>query len=407
MKLLNKIAVLGMLASAITLEAAPRHDKVEYIQYENTYFKEIEKSIEDFENPKTETKKRLFATTDGLNLPKSLDEFTKIWHNAPISQGNTGTCWSFASTSYLENEVYRLYKKQYKFSEMYTVYNEYLEKAKEFIKTRGKSGFMQGSQNDGPIDIWKKYGCMPREVYTGLKPGQVHYGHEKMFDEMNSYLENVKKNHAWNEDDVLTTLKNIMNDYMGEPPTEFTYNGKKFTPTSFLRDEVKINPDDYVMIISLMQSPYYTKMHYDVVDNWRHKTDNYNVPLDVFMDALKKSVKAGYPVSIGGDVSEAGYLPLKDCAIIPTFDIPSEYIDENARQFRFDNGTTGDDHAINIVGYTEKDGVTWYLIKDSGSGARNGNAKGYYFYHEDYVKLKMINYMIHKDAVKDILSRFK
>lgn len=61
MKLLNKIAVLGMLASAITLEAAPRHDKVEYIQYENTYFKEIEKSIEDFENPKTETKKKTFC----------------------------------------------------------------------------------------------------------------------------------------------------------------------------------------------------------------------------------------------------------------------------------------------------------------------------------------------------------
>ena len=82
-----------------------------------------------------------------------------------------------------------------------------------------------------------------------------------------------------------------------------------------------------------------------------------------------------------------------------------EYIDENARQFRFSNHSTTDDHGIHIVGYMEKDGKDWYLIKDSGSGSRNGRNPGYYFYNEDYVKLKIMNIMLPKDFAKKVLGR--
>lgn len=58
------------------------------------------------------------------------------------------------------------------------------------------------------------------------------------------------------------------------------------------------------------------------------------------------------------------------------------------------------------MGYKEKDGVTWFLIKDSGAGSRNTGDLGFYFYHEDYVKLKIMDFMVHKDAVKDLLDKF-
>jgi len=116
-------------------------------------------------------------------------------------------------------------------------------------------------------------------------------------------------------------------------------------------------------------------------------------------------------MSIGGDVSESGFSRETQCALVPTYDIPSEFIDENARQFRFSNKTTTDDHGMHLVGYLEKDGKDWYLIKDSSSGSRNNDQNapefGYYFFHEDYVKLKMMGFTIHKDAVKDILKKFK
>ena len=125
------------------------------------------------------------------------------------------------------------------------------------------------------------------------------------------------------------------------------------------------------------------------------------------MGIIKSGLKSGYSFSIGGDVSESGYSPFHDAAMVPTYDIPSEYIDDHARQFRFSNGATTDDHAIHLVGYKDTKNGTWFLIKDSGSASRNGKNKGYYFYHEDYVKLKTMTYTVHKDAAKDILKKFK
>jgi bleomycin hydrolase len=129
------------------------------------------------------------------------------------------------------------------------------------------------------------------------------------------------------------------------------------------------------------------------------------------METLKKVVRSGYTVSIGGDVSEPGFDRKTQCAVVPDFDIPSAYINDDARQFRFSNETTTDDHGLHLVGYLEKDGKDWYLIKDSGSGSRNNDLAagefGYYFFSDDYIKLKMMDFMVHKDAVKDLLEKFK
>jgi bleomycin hydrolase len=156
-----------------------------------------------------------------------------------------------------------------------------------------------------------------------------------------------------------------------------------------------------------MEKPYYEKAEYEVPDNWWHNKDYFNVPLDLFMSSLKKAIRDGYTMEIFGDVSEPGIESHAKVAMIPTFDIPSEYIDESARQMRFSNGTTGDDHGIHLVGYENKNGKDWFLIKDSGSGSFNVGDKGYYFFHEDYVKLKILGFLIHKDAVKDLLVKFK
>jgi bleomycin hydrolase len=153
-----------------------------------------------------------------------------------------------------------------------------------------------------------------------------------------------------------------------------------------------------------MQQPYYKFVEYEVSDNWWHSKEYFNIPLDEFMTILKDAVKKGYTVAIGGDVSEAGIDSWNKVAMIPTFDIPSQYIDENARQFRFSNQTTTDDHGIHLVGMTTKNGKDWYLIKDSGAGSKNVEPKGYYFYNDDYVKLKMMNYTIHKDALPSSLK---
>ncbi len=374
--------------------------------YKNEFLEEIKKASKDFFDEKTETKKVFKVDFTGLDLPKSKDEFTHFWHNEPLSQGNTGTCWTFSTTSFFESEVYRINKRKVKLSENFTVYWEYVEKARRFVKERGNSNFAEGSEANAVRRMWRMYGIVPEEAYASKMPGQKYHDHSKLIDEMNVFLKSVKERNAWNEDEVLATIKSILNYYIGVPPTKFTYEGKEYTSKEFLTKVVNLNLDDYVDVISLMQEPYYKKIIYDVPDNWWHDDNYYNVPLDEYMSIIKNAIRKGYTLSIGGDVSEPGIDLNYKVAMIPSFDIPSEYIDEHARQFRFSNGTTGDDHGIHLVGCMNKNGKDWYLIKDSGSGSFNIGDKGYYFYSEDYVKLKIIDFMVHKDAVGDLLRKF-
>jgi len=391
-----------------SLFAQDEKNKGIFVEEKDGFYKnEILKSIDEFKEPVKEKKKSFKLDFTGMDLPKSIDEFTSYWFNDPVSQGRTGTCWCFSSTSFFESEVYRLHKKKVKLSEKYTVYWEYIEKARRYIKERGDSAFEEGSEANAVPRIWKMYGIVPAEVYTGMMPGQKFHDDVTMHKEMKAYLENIKSTHAWSEDEAIKVIKSILNHYMGEPPAEFTFEGKKYSPNQFLNEYLKLKLDDYVDILSYMQKPYYEKVEYEVPDNWWHSDIYYNVPLDVFMDALKNAIRNGYTMAIGGDVSEAGYDSWHKVGVIPTFDIPSEYIDESARQFRFSNGTTTDDHGIHLVGYLEKDGVDWYLIKDSGAGSRNTGDEGFYFYHEDYVKLKIMDFLVHKDAVENVLKKFK
>lgn len=402
--------------SFVTLPmAAQPHDKATFRNsepgfYQNSILRD-DRELNNMVAP-VATKRYFVTDQSGLDLPNKIDFYkNQFWHNSPISQGNTGTCWCFSTTSFLESEAYRLHKVQVKVSETYTVYWEYVEKARRYVQERGNSLFDEGSEANAVTRIWKKYGVVPAEAYTGLLNGRKYHNHEAMMAEMKSYLESIKSTSAWDEERALSTIKSIMNHYMGIPPAEVTVNGKRMTPAEYLKNVVQVNPDDYVDILSYEQEPFYKQVEYKVPDNWWHNTDYYNVPLEVFISALKNAVRGGYSMSIGGDVTEAGLDRKTQCAIIPDFDIPSANINDDARQFRFSNNTTTDDHGMHLVGYFVKDGKDWYLIKDSSAGSRNNDpgAKefGYYFFSEDYVKLKMMDFMVHKDAVKDILQKVK
>jgi bleomycin hydrolase len=413
LKLIQTTIISGLIF-IIPLNAQNK-DKAVFITakpgfYQNTILKD-EKDVNEKLAPPVERK---IFTVDltGYNFPAKVELYTnKQWHNPPVSQGNTNTCWCFSTTSFLESEVYRINKIKVRLSEMYTVYWEYVEKARRFVEKRGDSDFNEGSEANAVTRIWKKYGIVPESDYTGLPGERKFHNHEPMIKEMKNYLESVKLSSAWDEEVVISTIKSIMKHYMGEPPLEISVAGKKMNPLQYLHDVLRIDPDEYVDILSYELEPFYEYVEYKVPDNWWHSTDYCNVPLDLFMDALKKAIQNGFTVSIGGDVSEPGFDRNSQCAIVPDFDIPSANINDDARQFRFTNQTTTDDHGMHLVGSTKREGKEWFLIKDSGSGSTNNDPAapefGYYFFSEDYVKLKMMDFTVHRDAVKDLLTKIK
>lgn len=401
---MNKITSILLLISSTTLA----QDKGRFENYSNSFYGKIIRESKIYDQVENETDRSFKMDLNNKKIPESIDEFNIVVSEQPISQGNTGTCWCFSTTSFYESEIQRITGKKINLSELYPVYFEYIEKAREYINTRGKSHLGEGSETNAVQRMMKIYGIVPIEAYEGKPSDQPYHNHEKMFSEINTYLRNCKETNFWDEQAIIANIKSILNYYMGTPPNSFTYAGRTYTPKSFLKDVTKLEPNDYVDFMSLLQKPYWSQEEYKVPDNWWRSDEYYNIPLDEFMTAIKNAIKNGYSMSIGGDVSESGYSSTHDVAMIPSYDIPSRYIDENARQFRFSNGTTTDDHAIHLIGYKiDTNDEWWFLIKDSGSGSRNGKFPGYYFYHEDFVKLKMMTFTIHKDAVTKTLAKFK
>jgi bleomycin hydrolase len=400
-----RILLVIVLALPLLLPAQDKNrDKGIFVEPKNPFWEAIRKATEEYGKKAPEPQKAFVVDLSGYAAPTSLEGFQTVWHNPPTSQGNTNTCWCFSTTSMFESEVNRLTGKKVRISEAYTVYCEYLERTKRFIRERGNSAVAEGSEANAVTRDWKLYGCVPWDVYSGLQPGQKFPDHSRIIAEVASYLDHVRASNAWNEDEALQTVRSILNHYLGVPPEKFTVEGREYTPSTYLRDYLKINPDDYVDVLSYMQQPFGRQVEYQVPDNWWHNKDYYNVPLETFMKILKNALGRGISVSLGGDVSEPGKNADKKVFMIPTFDIPSAYIDDSARQFRFSNGTTTDDHGIHLIGYKEGPGGTWYLIKDSGSSSFNHDPKGYYFLTEDYIRLKMMDFMVHKDAVKGFID---
>ncbi len=393
-----------ILSAAVLASFAQNTVKGTYKNHEPGFYEnEIKADI----SPQKEHSPHLYFAADlsEITYPTDPEEYAQYWHFPPLSQGSTGTCWCFATISFLESEIYRISGQEIKLSEMYIVYWEYVERARAFVEKRGDIYFAQGSEATSVPRIMKKYGIVPAESYPGLPKGKKFHNHSRMVKEMSDYLNSIKENNAWNTVMVVSTIRDILDKYMGVPPQEVYFNDEYFTPKTFISRVLHIRTDDYFSFMSTMSETYNEKAELKEPDNWWHCDDYYNVGIDDFMLVIDAALDSSYTVCICGDVSEPGYDKWVEVGMIPDFDIPSEYINESAREMRLKNATTTDDHCIHIVGVLEDDGERWYMIKDSGAGGFDGPNKGYRFLHEDYVRLKMMNIMVYKEAGRPVLDK--
>ena len=407
MKTPSLLLICGALLAALPGSAQDPHDKVVFEIKKDAKLDGIRAEVR--KKPEAPGKKVMWVDFSAVGAPKAVAEFQTLWHQPSVCQGLSGMCWCFCTTSFLESEVHRLTKRELRFSVLHSVYWEYVEKAKGFVKSRGKSVLGEGSQGAAVLRAWRNHGVVPATAYTGLKDGAKDYDHQStVFREIKAYLEGVKTAGAWSEEQVVATVRAILDHHLGTPPATVQVEGKALTPREYLEKVVRLNPDDYVEFVSFLDKPFWQKTEYEVPDNWWHGEEYINLPLADFMAAFKGAVRKGFSMAIAADMSEPGYsIGAPGVAVVPSWDIPSTHIDAAARQFRFGNGTTTDDHGLHVVGYTQKNGKDWYLVKDSWSSSWNNDHPGYYFFHEDYVKLKVLGFMVHKDAVKELLVKVK
>ncbi|MCF7832096.1 MAG: peptidase C1 [Candidatus Marinimicrobia bacterium] len=360
---------------------------------ENKITEEIRDAVKD------EQEYTLFASVEGIEVPTSIDVFQAFFHFPPKHQGLTSSCWAHTGISFIETEVQRLQGKEIKLSVMQIVYCDYLEKAKYYIETRGEKDLRRGSEVAGVFRIAEEYGLIPEANYAG-NPTAEGFDTGLLHDELRAYLDHVYENNFWDEEIAMTAIRAILDKHLGKIPETFAYRGKDYTPESFYKKVLKFEPKKYTAIQSTLAFPFHEYTEFPFPDNWWHGKEYYNLPVEEFYQAIVKAIKNGYSVPIGGDTSEPGFNRYAGIAFIPTADIPLEYIDQDAREYRINNETTGDDHAIHIVGYVQINGVDWFLIKDSSRTAYQSSHPGYYYFRGDYIKLKMLNAVVPTDFIK-------
>lgn len=356
------------------------------------------------------------AFTISTNEAVSPYTFTTIKNNAAGAtedQCKTGTCWSFATISFLESEIIRKVGKAVDLSEMFNVRINYSRKLDSYIRYQGKQQLGPGGLSHDAIYVMKYYGLVPESAFTGFLAGQKEYDHSSLDAIMEAVAKGVLDNKL-NEkgNDWKLSVEGILDANVGKIPTAFDYDGKKYTPTTF-RDAMGLNADDYITITSFTHHPFYTQFVLEVPDNWA-KGSCYNVPLADMQTILDNAIDNGYTIAWDADVSEKGFSFQEGVAVLPEANLTKEELWKNVvkektvtqenRQEAFDQFKTTDDHLMHITGKAkDQNGAIFYMTKNSW-GAEN-QYKGYQYISTPYFQMKTVGIMVHKDAVPAALKK--
>ncbi len=342
-------------------------------------------------------------------------------------QYKTGTCWSFSTISLLESELLRMGKGEFDLSEMFIVYQNYLRKAKRYVRMHGKNNFAPGGEANDVVDVISLHGIVPEEIYSGLKVDSEKHIHSEMDKVLQEYVDaiitnpNNKLSDVWEEG-----FKKVLESYLGEIPPAFDYQGTSYTPNSF-QELLGIHLDDYVMITSFLHIPFYSSSILEIPDNWSWE-ESYNVPLVELEQIVDSAIYNGYTVAWAGDISEDGFNFKKGLAVAPEIlyssfsekqeekwsqktdeekediifnikkPLPELKVNQENRQKAFDNYLTTDDHGMHIVGMAkDKGNKKYYYVKNSWGTENPYN--GYMFVSNAYFKYKTISIMLHKNAI--------
>ncbi len=362
-------------------------------------------------------------SSNAQDITDSTYRFTTVKDIAVTSvknQHNTGTCWSFSTLSMFESELLRMGKGEFDLSEMFIANKAYQLKAEKFINTNGFSHYSQGGEPNDVACVMSKFGIVPQLVYTGLQNGDTVYDHTEIESSSKAFVESINKQStvslSWKK-----ALSGILDAYLGVIPSTFEYKGKKYTPESFAQN-LGINFDDYVMLTSYSNHPWYQPFVLEISDNWS-AASSYNLPLNELVEVAQNAINKGYTFTWAADVSEKTFMWSKGVAIWSrkpykysndscvvgraTMPILEQQVSDSARLTAYEQRFTTDDHGMHVMGLAkDQQGKIFFKVKNS--WGTDNPQKGFIYVSEPYFRMKTMSIFVHKDAIPSgIRNRLK
>jgi bleomycin hydrolase len=341
-----------------------------------------------------------FQAFSAQNNEDKFEVILELEHLPVLDQGSTGTCWSFATTSFLESEILRKGYPKTDLSEIYFVYYAFLNKADNYLKADGQASFSQGGQAHDVIDVLKEHGMVTYDAFEGKKVNGS-YLHRPLSGKLKKELDKLIKIEDEIDIEKNRSFNGILKKHLGKVPRRFKSTNSSYKPNKF-PEKFEIHPDNYIELTSYNHHPFYKPYVLDVRDNWS-KSNYYNIPVDELMEVILHSLKNGYTVCWDGDTSEKTFQHKQGLA-----DLPKKLkgkVDQQLRQKTFENGETTDDHLMHIVGLSKNNsGENCFYTKNSW-GVNSNDFGGYLHMTEDYVRLKTIAILVHKNAIPDNIRK--
>lgn len=349
-------------------------------------------------------------------------------------QYRSGTCWSFATTSFVESELLKTGQDTLDLSEMFFVNYAYRQKAEKYVRLHGNANFGPGGQAHDVLNVIKTYGFAPEQAYTGLIIGETKHNHAELDKVLKSYLDAVIANEGGKLSQVWpNAYLALLSAYLSPTPEKISIKNKEISPEQFAK-ETGFNASDYIELTSYTHHPYYTQFDLEIPDNWSHDL-YYNIPMEEMVQVMNYAFEKGYTVCWDGDVSDKGFSHTNGVAIVPeketknmdgtertrweklsereknaelyNFKTPGteKQITAEMRQEAFNNYQATDDHLMHMTGMVkDQNGTIYYKTKNSWASGSNKYG-GYLNISESYFRLNTISIMVNRNAIPQTIKK--
>lgn len=380
-------------------------------------------------------------------------------------QKNSGRCWLFAFLNIIRFKMIQKYNllPSFEFSQNYLFFYDKLEKANYYLNfilenysvdletltyntdTIKTIHMLQNLTDDGGqwnvfVNLIEKYGIIPKsnmdEDFHSANSKELEMFYDDFLRKCGHKIKTTSKNELEKNkhkilDEMLAQCYKILVLFLGEPPTKITWeyyeknknNDKNqslkaksianISPLDFYKKYVPYNARDKVCLINYpcKQSPFYklynVEMTFNIVGT--SQQNFINVPINIMIDAVKKSIDTEEAVWVGIDFDK--YVSLKDGFLDKDgFDYEDVFGFTNymkkcdALNYR----QSAPLHAVIIKGYNFDNSKTNGFLVENSWGEDSGFKGNYYMaksWFEDYTYIVVVDKKCVSQKILSILKQ--